>query len=148
MLIYLSMSCRNSKTRWWKGVKGLRVTWGSPVILTELPGCWLVRAGQRAAWPGLLTTKTAGVIRFLNQPELYLSLGAWHWHTHGQNQSRVILWIHFKRLDQIIRFSDIMCSGFTLTKSTLIGLNVVYMLVSFIIIGVAAHSKYIISLSS
>jgi len=34
-----------------------------------------------------------------------------------------------------------MCSGFTLTKSTLIGLNVVYMLVSFIIIGVAVHSK-------
>jgi len=48
----------------------------------------------------------------------------------------------FRRPDQIIRFSDIMCSGFTLTKSTLIGLNVVYMLVSFIIIGVAAHSKF------
>jgi len=34
-----------------------------------------------------------------------------------------------------------MCSGFTLTKSSLIGLNVVYMLVSFVIIGVAVHSK-------
>ena len=35
-----------------------------------------------------------------------------------------------------------MCSGFTLTKSSLIGLNVVYMLVSFVIIGVAVHSKF------
>ena len=37
-----------------------------------------------------------------------------------------------------------MCSGFTLTKSSLIGLNVVYMLVSLITIGVAVHSKYIV----
>ena len=40
-----------------------------------------------------------------------------------------------------------MCSGFTLTKSSLIGLNVVYMLVSLITIGVAVHSKYFIHIT-
>jgi len=34
-----------------------------------------------------------------------------------------------------------MCGSFTCSKNTLVGLNVIYMLVSFLIIGVAVHSK-------
>jgi tetraspanin-13/31 len=34
-----------------------------------------------------------------------------------------------------------MCSGFTCSKNTLVGLNIVYILVSFLLIGVAVHGK-------
>jgi len=34
-----------------------------------------------------------------------------------------------------------MCGGFTCSKNTLVGLNVVYILVSFLMIGVAVHGK-------
>jgi len=34
-----------------------------------------------------------------------------------------------------------MCGGFTCSKQTLVGLNVVYILVSFLMIGVAVHGK-------
>lgn len=34
-----------------------------------------------------------------------------------------------------------MCGGFTCSKNTLIGLNIVYILVSFLLIGVAVHGK-------
>jgi len=34
-----------------------------------------------------------------------------------------------------------MCGSFTCSKNTLVGLNVIYILVSFLIIGVAVHSK-------
>ena len=35
-----------------------------------------------------------------------------------------------------------MCGSFTCSKNTLVGLNVIYILVSFLIIGVAVHSKF------
>ena len=38
--------------------------------------------------------------------------------------------------------SDTMCGSFTCSKNTLVGLNVIYILVSFLMIGVAVHSKY------
>jgi len=34
-----------------------------------------------------------------------------------------------------------MCGGFTCSKNTLVGLNIVYILVSFLMIGVAVHGK-------
>jgi len=34
-----------------------------------------------------------------------------------------------------------MCGGFTCSKNTLVGLNVIYILVSFLMIGVAVHGK-------
>ena len=34
-----------------------------------------------------------------------------------------------------------MCGGFTCSKNTLVGLNIAYILVSFIMIGVAVHGK-------
>ena len=34
-----------------------------------------------------------------------------------------------------------MCGSFTCSKNTLVGLNVIYLMVSFLIIGVAVHSK-------
>jgi hypothetical protein len=34
-----------------------------------------------------------------------------------------------------------MCGGFTCSKNTLVGLNIVYVLVSFLLIGVAVHGK-------
>ena len=40
-----------------------------------------------------------------------------------------------------LHFSDIMCGSFTCSKNTLVGLNVIYILVSFLMIGVAVHSK-------
>jgi hypothetical protein len=35
-----------------------------------------------------------------------------------------------------------MCGGFTCSKNTLVGLNVVYVLVSFLLIGVAVHGEF------
>ena len=35
-----------------------------------------------------------------------------------------------------------MCGSFTCSKNTLIGLNVIYIFVSFLMIGVAVHSKH------
>ena len=34
-----------------------------------------------------------------------------------------------------------MCGGFTCSKNTLVGLNVIYVMVSFLMIGVAVHGK-------
>ena len=34
-----------------------------------------------------------------------------------------------------------MCGGFTCSKNTLVGLNVIYILVSFLMIGVAVHGE-------
>ena len=34
-----------------------------------------------------------------------------------------------------------MCGSFTCSKNTLVGLNVIYILVSFLMIGVAVHGK-------
>ena len=39
------------------------------------------------------------------------------------------------------QFSDIMCGSFTCSKNTLVGLNVIYILVSFLMMGVAVHSE-------
>ena len=41
-------------------------------------------------------------------------------------------------------FSDRMCGGFTCSKNTLVGLNIAYILVSFIMIGVAVHGQSVI----
>ena len=41
-----------------------------------------------------------------------------------------------------LTFSDIICGSFTCSKNTLIGLNVIYIFVSFLMIGVAVHSKH------
>ena len=35
-----------------------------------------------------------------------------------------------------------MCGGFTCSKNTLVGLNIVYVLISFLLIGVAVHGKW------
>ena len=35
-----------------------------------------------------------------------------------------------------------MCGSFTCSKNTLVGLNVIYILVSFLMIGVAVHGRY------
>ena len=35
-----------------------------------------------------------------------------------------------------------MCGSFTCSKNTLVGLNVIYILVSFLMIGVAVHGEF------
>ena len=43
-------------------------------------------------------------------------------------------------------FSDKMCGSFTCSKNTLVGLNVIYILVSFLMIGVAVHGKHVVDM--
>ena len=38
-----------------------------------------------------------------------------------------------------------MCGGFTCSKNTLVGLNIVYILVSFLLIGVAVHGRLLVN---
>ena len=40
-----------------------------------------------------------------------------------------------------------MCGSFTCSKNTLVGLNVIYILVSFLMIGVAVHGKHLVDMS-
>ena len=51
---------------------------------------------------------------------------------------------NFKIHSDFLRFSwrffaDKMCGSFTCSKNTLVGLNVIYIMVSFLMIGVAVH---------
>ena len=55
------------------------------------------------------------------------------------NVTVIVLWCCLE--SEFFIFSDKMCGSFTCSKNTLVGLNVIYILVSFLMIGVAVHGK-------